>query len=277
MTSIEHLRLPDYASTNEKVEEWTFGSSSTIKSLKYIYLDIESMDKNVFNDLPNLKSLHLRFTEKIPLFDFRHMSNLKEICLEYQTVFTLDYQGYLRSKLPKTIEKLSIIGFMLQLKLLKPLWENLKFLELCNLQDLVISESSHFNSFKHLTHLKIDDCSFSIRKSYGVDMKMIRFDLENLEELILYEIGHFDGKFHFGNLPKLKMLHANSFDHIDFNSIKSLVNLEDLEMRCFEDTGRRVNKHNDGENFWKLTELKDFLNDFPKLKKLNVDGVDKID
>ena len=241
LSTISRLRLPDYSSTNDELK---FGSESTIKISKYVYLDIVSMDVNAFNDLSNLKSLHLRFGNPIKEIDLKQMTNLNEICLEYQIVFASD-QEYLKSKLPKTLEKLSIIGFCLQLKSLKYL-ANLKFLELCKLEDLVISDSSHFNFFKHLAHLKIDDCSFSIKNSYGLDKKTIRFDLENLEELILCKIGHFDGRFHFNNLPKLKMLHVNSIKltQIYLTSLKSLINLKDLKMRRNKDTGQIIHKYN---------------------------------
>ena len=278
LSKIDRLRLPDYSSSSTTTNdiEWKFGSASTIKILKFIYLDIVSMNANAFNDLPNLQSLHLRFGKPIKEIDLKHVSSLTELCLENQTVFAF-YQENLKSKLPSHLEKLSIIGMRLQLKSLKSL-ENLKHLELCELEDLVIGDSSHFNYFKNLTHLKIDTCSFSLKKSFGMDKKTIRLDLANLEELVLSEVRHFDGKFYFGDLPKLKTLHAtNTFEQIDLASLRSLLNLRDLEMRPNEDTGRMIHKYNDDDSFWALDELKDFLNHWPKLNKLNLDGVDRID
>jgi hypothetical protein len=228
------------------------------------------MNVNAFNDLPNLQSLHLRFAQPIKEIDLKHVCSLTELCLENQTVFACD-QEYLKTKLPNTLEKLSIIGMSLQLKSLKSL-ANLKFLELCELEELVISDSSHFNYFKHLTHLKIDACSFSLKKSFGVDKRTIRLDLANLEELVLSEVRHFDfdgGKFYLDNLPKLKTLHAtNTFEQIDLASLKrSLLNLRDLAMRRNKDTGRMIHKYNEDDSFWALDKLKEFLNHLPKLNK----------
>jgi Leucine-rich repeat (LRR) protein len=278
LSTIDRLRLPDYASSSSTKDiEWKFGSASTIKIRKFIYLDIVSMNVNAFNDLPNLQSLHLRFGKPIKEIDLKHVSSLTELCLENQIVFAF-YQEYLKTKLPSHLEKLSIIGMRLQLNSLKTL-ENLKHLELCELEDLVIGDSSHFNYFKHLTHLKIDACSFSIKKSFGTDKRTIRFDLANLEELVLSEVRHFEGKFYFGDLPKLKTLHAtNTFEQIDLASLRRslFLNLRDLAMRRNEDTGRMIHKYNDDDSFWALDELKEFLNHLPKLNKLNLDGVDRI-
>jgi hypothetical protein len=234
-----------------------------------IYLNMVSIDKNAFVDLPNLKSLHLR-SVNISDIDLEHMINLRELRLEiYTAIDTLI--------LPANLEKFSIIELPIRLDSLMIL-TNLISLELDSIEDLVITNSKPFSSLKSLKQLSIKYSSLLFKVSVYT-MNKIEFGSEKIEDLTLYENTYtFDHGYgartktdmsmiYFENLPYLKKLNVSislvnpgKNGLIDIVSFRALANLECLEFRFRSQEG-----------------MKGLLNNFTKLKKLKLTFISSID
>jgi hypothetical protein len=234
-----------------------------------IFLNMVSIDKNAFVDLPNLKSLHLRLDGILDI-DLEHMINLKELCLEAIDIL----------KLPARLEKLSIIRSTIRLESLMNL-TNLISLELEHIGDLVITNSKPFAFLRKLKQLSI---KYSTLLFQGNDFRTnkIEFGSEEIEDLTLYNNTYrFDQSsryksdiepmIYFENLPNLKKLNlfisylnSGKRSSIDLDSFRKLVNLECLEFHVQSSISSQEG-------------MRGLLNNFQKLKKIKFRHISSID
>ena len=80
------------------------------------FLEIGSIDKNAFDELTNLTCLRLNIQLKLTYdkLDFKHLINLKELCLESE----LDMEFDLDLSPPPNLEKLTIVYFDIKLNVI---------------------------------------------------------------------------------------------------------------------------------------------------------------
>jgi Leucine-rich repeat (LRR) protein len=235
------------------------------------FLDIGTIDKNAFVELTNLTCLNLFIQLKLAYdtLDFKHLINLKELCLEstHDTEFDLNMPNYLDLSPPPNLEKLTIVYFDIKLNTLTHL-KNLNFLCLDKVQTLGLSDSKSFLDFANLKHLDLGrthlvfDC---------IDNSSLHIGPESLEVL---NMGYIDvgtqpngqqPKIFFENMPNLKQLQVlvESLDKIDSVSLKKLSWLEDLSLDAVKCSDEK--------------ELIGVLGKFSKLKKLSVYGLSNVD
>ncbi len=194
--------------------------------------------------------------------DFNYLINLKELYLEsyFDREFDLDMPFYLDLSPPLNLEKLTIVYFNIKLNMLTHL-KNLNSLHLNIVQALGLSDSKAFLDFANLKHLDfgksnlVFDC---------INSSSLHMGPKSLEVLNMGCIRCNNGqqpKIFFENLPNLKQLQVDveSWEKIDLVSLKKLSWLEDLELV--------VKQCNDEQ------ELIGILGNFPKLKKLSVQGL----
>ncbi len=240
------------------------------------FLEISSIDKNSFIDLPRLTSLHLKLAKSV-IIDLSHMINLKELFLETEYEYFYEFYDereesesdfpipidYLNLSLPKELEKLRIFYFDTKLNSLDNL-RNLKSLELNGMSSLLIEESTFFDRFEDLKYLTIKRCGLNFE---GEGDKRIKLGSRSLEEL------YFDVKcsvweqpsIYFDSLPKLRKLHltSESIDNVDLDSFKNLSFIEDLEVLM--------------DRFEHKKELIESFNCFKGLNKLSTNGISSLE
>ena len=290
---VERLKVPEFrheklfvknevSNQEEEKEEEILAKLDTkfgFHSGSYFYKDFLQVSSKPISDdafvdvATNLKSLHLRFAVESEAkknfqfkFNFRDLINLKELCIERHVEENSDVETVLRNPkylvcndLPINLEKLSLIGFNVDLNSLSHL-TNLKHLELYKCEDLILSASTPFHCFKHLTHLTVSFSYVSLNGS-RLEKEKIQMGSENLESLDLYV--HFrenaNPTLFFDKQQKLKSLNLtlNDLSEIDVSSFKSLLNLEELHVRS---------EISDNKT------LKGLLDNFTKLKHLDFSG-----
>jgi Leucine-rich repeat (LRR) protein len=232
------------------------------------FLEIGSIDKKALVELTNLTCLHLKIKLKLEYetLDFKHLINLKELCVERAYDIEFDFPhppNYLDMSPPPNLEKLTIVSFDIKLNTLTHL-KNLNFLRLDNIHSLGLSDSKAFLGFKNLKHLVVD----SSRLVFDcINNSSLHIGLMSLEVLNMRYIGVSNEqqlKFFFENTPNLKQLQVSvlSMQNIDLVSLKKLSWLEDLELDVME--------RNDEQ------ELIGVVRNFPKLKKLSVCGLSRV-
>jgi hypothetical protein len=209
-------------------------------------------------------SLHLRLLQAERLdIRFNHLTNLKELCLDYKHsngshARVTNYFSYL----PTSLEKLSIIGFDVEINSLSYLSDKLNFLELA-FNNIFINNSRPFDCFKNLNTLIVN----SSKIIFESGKKQIHFNLNNLEQLDLNEKSQgsylfsnpFDNnlQLYFENLPKLKSLRfsTHSLSQIDLDLLKKLIKLENLEIWFHESTPFFMENNNLLSNFKQIKNL----------------------
>ena len=213
------------------------------------YLDINSLDKNAFEEFSNLKALKLKFNNLIKI-DLERLINLKELFLEKKGQVTRSDEC-LNIFLPKGLEKLKIIRFGLSLFDLFHI-RNLNHLELIFPDRISISANNTkpYNDFKNLKNLKLYFKNCGINDS---EIKEIQFGPETLEILDFY-CEDLETRFlaSFSNLVSLRKLKLDS-PCIDLVSFKNLSSLEDLDINLSK---------------LKENEIKSLFKNLSKLKKL---------
>jgi hypothetical protein len=265
------LLLPDKRLIYRELED------KILEPYDKIFLNMASIDKDAFVDLPNLKSLHLRLVKNSGI-DLEHMINLRELCLESHPVIdTLMY----KQMLPANLEKLSIIGFPIQLESLMNL-SNLISLELESVCNPIFANSKPFALLKNLKQLSIKKCYLLFQ---GSDFKTnkIEFGSEEIEDLTLYNntyrfdhvlsfINDTEPMIYFENLPNLKKLNlfisylnTDKKSSINVDSFRKLVNLEFLE---FSVKSSSIDSQEG---------MRGLLNNFTKLKTLKLRHISSID
>ena len=219
---------------------------------KQDFLEIGSIDKNAFVEFTNLTCLHLNIRLKLTYdkLDFKHLINLKELCLEseFDTEYDLNHPpNYLDLSPPPNIEKLTIVHFAIKLSTLTHL-KNLNFLRLDRVKYLGVSDSKAFLEFKNLKHLDFGNTDLSLDDAFidfddestnvcfdCIDSSSLHMGPMSLEVLNMGHIEASNGqqpKIFFDNLPNLKQLKVvvESPDKIDLMSLKKLSSLEDLSL-----------------------------------------------
>jgi Leucine-rich repeat (LRR) protein len=252
LSKIEELTLPWACKSNKEQD----------------YLEIGSIDKNAFVELTNLTFLHLNIQLKLTYdtLDFKHLINLKELCLESTQNIEYEFDhppNYLDWSPPPNLEKLTIVYFGVKLNTLTHL-NNLNFLHLDKVETLGLSDSKALLDFANLKHLDFDctnlyfDCIDSSSLHMGpkclevLNMGYIRWRYGQMPKIV------------FDNMSNLKKLHVEveSLEKIDLVSLKKLSWLENLRIgvgKCDEQ------------------ELIGILANFSKLKKLFVQGLSRVD
>jgi Leucine-rich repeat (LRR) protein len=258
LSKFEKLALP-----------WVSCESDEVQDI----LEIGSIDKNAFDELTNLTCLHLnielnrqtRSYYAYDTLDFKHLINLKELCLENKFDYNLNHTpNYLDLSSPPNLEKLTIVNFKVKLNTLTHL-KNLNFLRLDKVQALGLSDLKAFLDFASLKHLDLGGTKLVFDCIYSSSLHM---GPKSLEVLNIGDIGCINGyepKIFFENMPNLKKLQVEvkSMEKIDLVSFKKLSSLEDLRLDVAECNNKR-----------KLTGI---LENFSKLKKLSVHGLSRVD
>ena len=151
---------------------------ATNQNIEQIYLNPDCIDYNAFDDFSNLMSLHLRLDQIKPLkIRLNHLTNLKELCLDYKNpAHSHPRETKYFSYLPTSLEKLSIIGFNVDLFELSYLSENLNFLEL-NLNTIYIDNQTPFDCFKNLISLKVNTTKIYFETDKPFEFEQIHFNL----------------------------------------------------------------------------------------------------
>jgi Leucine-rich repeat (LRR) protein len=236
-------------------------------------LEIGSIDKNAFVEITNLTCLHLNIQLKLQphtyaKLDFKHLINLKELCVKKRTLhreYDINYNpNYLDLSPPSNLEKLTIVYFEIKLNTLTHL-KNLNFLHLVHVQTLGLSDSNTFLDFANLKYLDLGSTNLVFDCNTNSSLHMGPKSLEVLKmEHVRCRNGH-QPKIFFENMPNLKQLQVDveSSDKIDLVSLKKLSWLEDLRLVVWEYSDER-----------KLTGV---LGNFSKLKKLSVYGLSRVD
>jgi Leucine-rich repeat (LRR) protein len=256
LSKFEELALPWVACESDENQEIDF-------------LEIGSIDKNAFVELTNLECLDLNIQLKLAndKLDFKHLINLKELCLEstHDMEFDLNHPpNYLDLSPPPNLEQLTIVYFNIKLNTLTHL-KNLNFLHLDEVQALGLSDSKAFLDFANIKHLDL----FSTNLFFDcINSSSLHMGPKSLEVLNMGYIGVGNGqqpKIFLENMPNLKQLQVvvNSLDNIDLVALKKLSWLEDLRLDVAE--------CNDEQ------ELIGVLKNFSKLKKLFVQGLSRVD
>jgi hypothetical protein len=251
-----------------KFEKLTLPWVSCESDEEHFILEIGSIDKNAFVELTNLTCLRLNIQLKLTYdtLDFKHLINLKELCLDstHDMEFDLNHPlNYLDWNPPPNLEKLTIAFFAIKLNTLTHL-NNLHFLHLNNVQALGVSDSKAFLDFANLKHLDLGDTTLV----FDDDSSSLHMGPKSLKLLNIGDIGCINEqqpKIFFENLPNLKRLLVlvESLEEIDIVSLKKLSWLEDLRLDVDECNNDR--------------ELIDILGNFSKLKKLSVKGLSSVD
>ena len=183
-SQIDTTKLKIPSETPTTVDESKFGMASN-QNFERVYLYTNCIESDAFDDLPNLMSLHLRlFQAERLIIQLNHLTNLKELCLEFKDCCPRDTNYF--SYLPTSIEKLSIIGFDVDLFQLSYLSEKLNFLELA-FNKIFIKNLTPFDCFKNLKTLRIENSKFFFGKYEEFKSRQMHFNLSNLEELDLNE------------------------------------------------------------------------------------------
>jgi Leucine-rich repeat (LRR) protein len=255
-----------------KFEKLTLPWVSYKRNKEQDFLDIGSIAKNAFVEFTNLICLHLNIQPKLQphtydTLDFKHLINLKELCLESD--FVLEFYNphtpnYLDLSPPPNLEKLTIVFFDIKLHTLTHL-KNLNFLRLDNVQALGVSDSKAFLGFANLKHLDLGDTHLVFD---CIDSSSLHMGPKSLEVLNMGRICCSNGqqpKIFLENMPNLKKLKVvvKSLDKIDLVSLKKLSWLEDLRINVEECNDER--------------ELIGVLGNFSKLKKLFVQRLSRVD
>ncbi len=274
MGQIEKLLVPDKRLVYPEIHELFETPYDKIP------LNIVSIDKEAFVDLPNLKILHLSFV-KILDIDLEYMINLKELCLEIYSASLESYSVKKTLMLPANLEKLSIITIPIRLESLTNL-TNLITLELEYIEDLIIADSNPFASLRKLKQLSIKYSHLVFQETDSTKNR-IEFGSEEIEDLTLYSNTYkFDQSSRsksdlepmicFNNVPNLKKLILSIYflsstkeSSIDIVSFQKLPNLECLEF------------HLNKSSIWCEEVMKGLLDNSKKLKTIKLKSVSGID
>ena len=205
------------------------------------FLEICSIDKNAFVEFKNLKCLHLNIQLKLEYdtLDFKHLINLKELCLagahDILDFFCSYPQNYLDLSPPPNLEKLTIVYFAIRLNSLTHL-KNLNSLHLNSVDALGLSDSKAFLDFANLKHLDFESTTVVFDCINSSWLHMRPKSLEVLKMGRIYCSNGQQPKIFFENMPNLKQLQVDveSLDKIDLVSLKKLSSLEDLGLDVAE-------------------------------------------
>jgi Leucine-rich repeat (LRR) protein len=252
-----------------KFEELTLPWVSCKSNKEPDFLEIGSIHSNAFAELTNLTCLHLNIRLKLTYdtLDFKHLINLKELCLDstHDMEFDLNHPlNYLDFSPPPNLEKLTIVFFAIKLNTLTHL-KKLNSLNLNSVHALGVSDSKAFLDFASLKHL---DLGRAILVFDSINSSSLHMGPKSLEVLKMGDIDVSNGqqpKIFFENMPNLKKLDVviKSLDKIDLVSLKKLSGLEDLSLDVFECGDER--------------ELIHIFNNFSKLKKISVKELSRVD
>jgi Leucine-rich repeat (LRR) protein len=237
------------------------------------FLDIGSIDKNAFVELTNLTYLRLSIRPKLTYdtLDFKHLINLKELCVERKFDYDVDLDdppNYLDLSPPPNLRKLTIVYFAIKLNTLTHL-KNLSFLHLNSVQALGLSDSKAFLNFANLKHLDLTFRFASTNLVFDcINSSSLHMGPNSLEVLNMGDIrcsNKQQPNIFFENMPNLKKLQVlvKSLDNIDLVSLKKLSSLEELRLNV-------VDCNND-------RELIHIFDKFLKLKKLSIYGLSLVD
>jgi Leucine-rich repeat (LRR) protein len=256
LNKIEKLTLP-WVACHYDVIRIVFSNEK-----KQDFLEICSIDKNAFVEFTNLTCLHLNIQPKLTddKLDFKHLINLKELCLDSE----VNMQFYLDLSPPPNLEKLTIVYFNIKLNTLTHL-KNLNFLRLDNVYALGLSDSTTFLDFANLKHLDLGSTKLFFD---CINSSSLHMGPKSLEVLKMEHVRYYNGqqpKIVLENMPNLKQLQVDveSLDEIDLVSLKKLSSLEDLRLDVVECNDEK--------------ELIGVLGNFYKLKKLSVQGLSRVD
>jgi Leucine-rich repeat (LRR) protein len=267
--------IKDFSQSDlSKFEKLTLPWVSCKSNKEQDFLEIGSIDKNAFVELKNLKCLHLNIQPKLQphtydKIDFKHLINLKELCLESKFEYELNHPPhYLDWSPPPNLEKLTIIFFNIKLNTLTHL-KNLNFLHLDKVKYLGLTDSKTFLDFANLKHLDLTPRFESTTLVFDcINSSSLHMGPKRLEVLNMGYIGVGNGqqpKIFFENMPNLEKLQVvvKSLEEIDLVSLKKLSWLEDLSLDV-------VACSDEGD-------LTGVLGNFSKLKKLSVQGLSRVD